>query len=91
MSEEVVEKPGGLVKRWMERVQSWIDEAGDFVEGTVFWRVWERMLENEFIDRSLQAGTSRDLASDGFIVRHPFRHDDDFRLRGCPCEFFDLP
>jgi hypothetical protein len=65
MSEEVAEKPGGFVKRWMERVQSWIDEVGVFIEGTVFWRIWERMLENEFIDRSVA------LAGKAFVSFFP--------------------
>ncbi len=65
MSEEVVEKPVGFVKRWTERVQSWIDEVGVFIEGTVFWRVWERMLENEFIDRSVA------LAGKAFVSFFP--------------------
>ncbi|MFN8036358.1 MAG: hypothetical protein U0V73_10525 [Acidimicrobiia bacterium] len=37
------------IRRWIAAVQQW-------VERTIFWRVWERLLENEFIDRSVALG-----------------------------------
>ncbi len=41
------------------RVEPWrarVDELRRWVENTVFWRVWERLLENEFVDRSVALG-----------------------------------
>jgi hypothetical protein len=36
----------GQVMRLVAQVRAW-------AERTIFWRVWERMLENEFIDRGI--------------------------------------
>jgi len=33
-----------------------LDAVQRWVEGTIFWRIWERMLENEFVDRSVALG-----------------------------------
>ncbi len=37
----------------------------DWVERTIFWRVWERLLENEFVDRSVA------LAAKAFVSLFP--------------------
>ena len=39
-----------------KRLRARSDEAQAWAERTIFWRVWERMLENEFIDRSVALG-----------------------------------
>jgi len=55
------ERAGTLVARGREvssRAQGW-------AERTIFWRVWERLLENEFVDRSVA------LASKAFISFFP--------------------
>ena len=36
----------GQVMRLVAEVRAW-------AERTIFWRVWERMLENEFVDRGI--------------------------------------
>ena len=41
------------------------DRARDWVERTILWQVWERMLENEFVDRSVA------LASKAFVSFFP--------------------
>jgi membrane protein len=41
------------------------DAAQGWAERTIFWRVWERLLENEFIDRSVA------LASKAFVSFFP--------------------
>jgi membrane protein len=46
------------VRRRVESLQAW-------VERTIFWRVWERMLENEFVDRSVA------LAAKAFVSLFP--------------------
>src|ERR1700710_923694 len=33
-----------------------IDTLRDWVETTFLWRIWERLLENEFVDRSVALG-----------------------------------
>ena len=50
--------------RTAETLQRW-------VERTIFWQVWERLLENEFVDRSVA------LASKAFVSLFP----DDHRAR----------
>jgi len=45
-----------LVRETMERVRALVDGVLSWVERTIFWRVWERLLENEFIDRSVALG-----------------------------------
>lgn len=55
------ERAGNLVARGRdatERAQGW-------AERTIFWRVWERLLENEFVDRSVA------LASKAFVCLFP--------------------
>src|SRR5204862_6464204 len=37
----------------------------DLLKGTIFWRVWERLLENEFVDRSVA------LAAKAFVSFFP--------------------
>src|SRR3954454_17575592 len=44
--------------RTAETLQGW-------VERTIFWQVWERLLENEFVDRSVA------LASKAFVSLFP--------------------
>jgi membrane protein len=55
------ERAGNLVARGRdvtERAQGW-------AERTLFWKVWERLLENEFVDRSVA------LASKAFVCLFP--------------------
>ena len=35
------------------RLAEWVDAARRWVERTILWRVWERLAENEFLDRSI--------------------------------------
>jgi membrane protein len=53
------------LKRWSDRVRGRVDDVGAYAERTIFWRVWERMLENEFIDRSIA------LAGKAFVSFFP--------------------
>jgi membrane protein len=46
---------------WRGRVEA----ARTWAEQTIFWRIWERMLENEFVDRSVA------LASKAFVSLFP--------------------
>src|SRR5215510_16105386 len=48
----------GQVKKLVAEVRGW-------VERTIFWRVWERMLENEFVDRGVA------LAAKAFVSFFP--------------------
>ena len=41
------------------------DAIRDWVERTIFWRIWERLLENEFVDRSVA------LAAKAFVSLFP--------------------
>jgi membrane protein len=47
------------------RVKEFIETVLRFVEDTILWRIWERMLENEFIDRSVA------LAAKAFVSFFP--------------------
>ncbi len=49
------------VARWKERV----DTLRRWVETTFVWRIWERLLENEFVDRSVALGAK------GFVSFFP--------------------
>src|SRR5262245_29248266 len=40
----------------VQRIRRLIEDVQRWVEQTIFWRVWERMLENEFVDRSVALG-----------------------------------
>jgi membrane protein len=40
-------------------------DVQDWVERTIFWRIWERLLENEFVDRSVA------LAAKAFVSLFP--------------------
>ncbi len=53
------------LKRVYARVQAIVKAVQDWVERTIFWRVWERLLENEFIDRSVA------LAAKAFVSLFP--------------------
>ena len=46
------------LRKRTEAVQTW-------VERTIWWRVWERVLENEFVDRSVA------LAAKAFVSLFP--------------------
>jgi membrane protein len=54
-----------LVKNLVRRVQELIATLRDWVEETIFWRMWERLLENEFVDRSVA------LAGKAFVSFFP--------------------
>ena len=45
------------VPAWVNTVRARVDLVRDWAERTIFWRVWERMLENEFVDRSIALGS----------------------------------
>src|SRR5262244_2329719 len=47
------------------QVMRLVAEIRDRAERTIFWRVWERMLENEFIDRGIA------LAAKAFVSFFP--------------------
>ena len=47
------------------RVRELIEALLRWIEQTIFWRVWERLLENEFIDRSIA------LAAKAFVSFFP--------------------
>src|SRR4029079_15429100 len=47
------------------RVRELIEALLRWVEQTIFWRVWQRLLENEFIDRSVA------LAAKAFVSLFP--------------------
>jgi len=55
------ERAGNLVARGREMA----DTAQGWAERTIFWQVWERLLENEFVDRSVA------LASKAFVSLFP--------------------
>ena len=48
-------KPSQWVRGTRERAGQvkLVAEVRGWAERTIFWRVWERMLENEFIDRGV--------------------------------------
>ena len=50
---------------WAQRTRARVEEARAWGERTIFWRVWQRMLENEFIDRSVA------LAAKAFVSFFP--------------------
>jgi len=54
-------RPPGLVAR----VRAHIDRVRDIVQRTFLWRIWERMLETEFVDRSVA------LAGKAFVSFFP--------------------
>ena len=54
------------VKRGLDRVRGLIEGVRRWVEQTFLWRIWERMLENEFVDRSVALGAK------GFVSCFPF-------------------
>src|SRR5947199_198611 len=61
-------KPPQWLQRTRERagqVMKLVAEVRGWVERTIFWRVWERMLENEFIDRGVA------LAAKAFVSFFP--------------------
>jgi len=44
------------VRARADQVIKLVDAVRGWAERTIFWRVWERMLENEFVDRSVALG-----------------------------------
>ena len=44
------------IVEWYKRLRTLADQLQAWAERTIFWRIWERMLENEFIDRSVALG-----------------------------------
>ena len=58
------EEPRG-VRRHVERVRARIDPVQDRLQHTLVWNIWERMLEAEFVDRSVA------LASKAFVSFFP--------------------
>src|SRR5207253_6084506 len=61
-------KPPQWLQRTRERtgqVMKLVAEVRAWAERTIFWRVWERMLENEFIDRGIA------LAAKAFVSFFP--------------------
>src|SRR5689334_18583581 len=61
---ETPEWAKGIETRVMD-VRHRFDPVQDWVEHSIFWRVWERVLENEFVDRSVA------LASKAFVSLFP--------------------
>ncbi len=53
------------LKSTVETVRGRVDEARDWVERSLPWRVWERMLETQFVDRSVA------LAGKAFVSFFP--------------------
>lgn len=49
----------------MTRARHEVDRGRQWAERTIFWRIWERMLENEFVDRSVA------LAAKAFVSLFP--------------------
>jgi membrane protein len=49
----------------VDQVMKLVAEARGWAQRTIFWRVWERMLENEFIDRGIA------LAAKAFVSFFP--------------------
>src|SRR5437667_12011243 len=49
----------------VSQVMRLVAKARSWAESTIFWRVWERMLENEFIDRGVA------LAAKAFVSFFP--------------------
>src|SRR5436309_2633636 len=48
-----------------QRGREQVDKLLEFVQRTILWRVWERLLENEFVDRSVA------LAAKAFVSLFP--------------------
>src|SRR3954471_23515907 len=48
-----------------KRLRAQSDAAQRWAERTIFWRIWERLLENEFVDRSVA------LAAKAFVSLFP--------------------
>ena len=47
------------------RVRHRFDPLQEWVERSIFWKIWERVLENEFVDRSVA------LAAKAFVSLFP--------------------
>lgn len=61
---KVPEWASGIEAR-VTRVRRRFDPIQDWVERSIFWQVWERVLENEFVDRSVA------LAAKAFVSLFP--------------------
>ena len=59
------ENPSGAGSGTLERVRRSTDAAQDRVRRLLLWGVWERMLETEFVDRSVA------LAGKAFVSFFP--------------------
>jgi membrane protein len=58
----------GWVRTTRTKIEPWraqVDAVRAWVEGTLVWRIWERMLETEFVDRSVA------LAAKAFVSFFP--------------------
>jgi membrane protein len=55
-----------VVKRGLDSLRRLVEGVRRWVEQTFLWRIWERMLENEFVDRSVALGAK------GFVSFFPF-------------------
>jgi len=53
------------LRNLIDRGESIVTNARRWVEQTIFWRVWERLFENEFVDRSVA------LAAKAFVSLFP--------------------
>lgn len=53
------------MRELVARLRELADVILKFIEGTILWRIWERLLENEFIDRSIA------LAAKAFVSFFP--------------------
>ncbi len=53
------------VRTWVTRLRERSDAFRSWVERTILWRIWERLAENEFVDRSVALGAK------GFVSLFP--------------------
>ena len=61
----------GLVSTVKIKVEPWrarYETLRRWVGGTVLWRIWERLLENEFVDRSVALGAKAFISFFPFII-----------------------
>jgi membrane protein len=50
---------------WMQRARGLVEQARAWAERSILWQIWERLLENEFVDRSVA------LAAKAFVSFFP--------------------
>jgi len=61
----------GLIRRMKRRVeplQARLGAVRRWVEDTFLWRIWERLLENEFLDRSVALGAKAFVSFFPFVI-----------------------